>query len=261
MTVGSGAAEFGYERWLALLVTVGAAAAWEWSSRLGYVSALFFPPPSEIARALVRSANSGELGVHLWATMRRLGLGVALGGFSGLIVGLMMGWSPRLRAFADPFVATLHPIPKLAVLPLIMMVFGLGEASKVMVVALGVFFPMLINAVAGVRQIHAVHFEAAEAYGASRLQILLHVVLPGSLPLVLTGTRLAVNLGLLLTLAVELISAQQGLGKLIWLAWQTMRTEDLYAALFVIAGLGLGFNLLFALAARRYTPWNVERVQ
>lgn len=261
LTTDSAGPRFLAERGLAVLVFAAAVIGWEWAARGGAVSALFFPAPSAIVRALGRSAANGDLSTHTWATLTRVSLGFVLGGAPGLLVGLLMGWSPRFRAFIDPFVATLHPVPKIAVLPLVMMVFGLGEMSKVVVVAGAVFFPMLINAMAGVRQIHPVYFEAAEAYGAGPLQVFVHVVVPGSLPLLLTGARLAFNIGLLLALAVELVAAQQGLGKMIWLAWQTMRTEDLYAALLVIAGIGIIFNLLLARLTAYLTPWHVERAQ
>ncbi|MGH9382715.1 MAG: ABC transporter permease [Vicinamibacterales bacterium] len=249
------------ERVTAILVAVTALAMWEWAARAGAVSALFFPAPSQVLRTLSDLISSGTLATHMAATLQRVGLGFLLGGLPGLLLGLAMGWSPRLRALVDPFVATLHPIPKIAVLPLFMMVFGLGETSKVVVIAAAVFFPMLINAMAGVRQIHPVHFEVAEAYGANPLQVCTQVVIPGSLPMLLTGARLAFNVGLLLTLAVELVAAQQGLGRMIWLAWQTMRTEELYAALFVIAGLGVGFSFALAGLTKYLAPWHIARVE
>ena len=243
-----------------LVVLVGIALlGWEWAAREGVVSMLFFPAPSAILSALLHTVSDGTLATHVMATLGRLMAGLVLGAGPGLVAGLCLGWSPRLRTTADPLIAFLHPLPKIAVLPLVMIVFGIGEASKIVVVALGAFFPMLIAVMAGVRQIHPDTFEAAQAYGANRRQVFAHVVVPGSLPLVLTGLRLSFNIGLLLTVAVELTSAQEGLGKMIWLAWQTMRTENLYAALFVLAALGAGFNALLAAAGERLAPWQVER--
>jgi NitT/TauT family transport system permease protein len=118
---------------------------------------------------------------------------------------------------------------------------------------------MLINSMAGVRQLSPIHFEVAENYGANPLQVLTRVVIPGSLPLVLVGARLAVNIALLFTIAVELVSAREGLGEMIWLAWQTLRTEELYASLAVIGALGIVFNLLLQFSARRLVAWHAER--
>ena len=247
------------ERWLPAAVVAVALAVWEWRVRTGGLSALFFPAPSTIARTLVRLLTSGELATHLSATLSRLFLGFALGGLPGLILGLAMGWSRRLRAIIDPLIAATHPVPKIAVLPLIMIIFGIGESSKIVVVAVAVFFPMLINTMAGVRQISPIYFEVAKNYGASLFRVLTRVVVPGSLPLVLTGTRLGLNTALVLTIAVEVVSAQEGLGEMIWFAWETLRTEELYATLIVTAALGISFNLILQRLTARLVPWQVER--
>lgn len=246
-------------RLLLLALACAAATAWESLSRAEVVSSLFFPPPSLIARTVVDTLQSGLLVAHTAATLQRVVLGVVLGAGVGLALGLAMGWSSRLRALVDPIVALLHPLPKLALLPLVIMIFGVGEASRVVVIAIAAFFPMLISAMSGVRQIHPVAFDTAAAYGAGPRQVLFSVIVPGSLPMVLTGVRLAFNIGLLLAVAVELITAQEGLGKMIWLAWQTLRTEELYAALVVLGGVGAGFNALLQWVMRRAVPWREER--
>jgi ABC-type nitrate/sulfonate/bicarbonate transport system permease component len=118
---------------------------------------------------------------------------------------------------------------------------------------------MLINTAAGVRQIHPIYFEVAENYGARMIQVFARVVLPGSLPLVLSGLRLALNTALLLAIAVELVAAQEGLGAMIWFAWETLRTEELYATLAVAAALGIGFNFVVQRLTTKLVPWQVER--
>jgi len=247
------------ERWLSAAFVVVALAVWEWQVRTGGLSALFFPAPSAITLILVRLLTNGELAIHLSATLSRLFLGFALGGLPGLILGLAMGSSRRLRVLVDPFIAAAHPVPKIGVLPLIMIIFGIGEASKVVVIAVASFFPMLINTAAGVRQIHPIYFEVAENYGARMIQVFARVVLPGSLPLVLSGLRLALNTALLLAIAVELVAAQEGLGAMIWFAWETLRTEELYATLAVAAALGIGFNFVVQRLTIKLVPWQVER--
>jgi ABC-type nitrate/sulfonate/bicarbonate transport system permease component len=246
------------EWWLPLLITVVALAVWEWQVGSGGLSPLFFPAPSTIIQTLVRLLVGGDLLAHVGATLSRLFLGFLLGGVPALILGWAMGWSRQIRMVIDPFVAATHPIPKIATLPLIMIIFGIGESSKVVVVAVAVFFPVLINTMAGVRQIPPIHFEVAQNYGASQLKILTRVVVPGSLPSVLTGARLALNVAMLLTIAVELVAAQKGLGEMIWFAWETLRTEELYASLVVIAVLGISFNLLLQHLTARLVPWQIE---
>jgi len=249
------------ERWLTALIVVGILAAWEALVHAGALSPLFFPAPSVIAWTIARLLASGGLAVNVGATLSRVCLGFVVGGAPALVLGLVMGWWPRLRAVIDPLIAAAHPVPKIAILPLIMIIFGIGELSKVIVVAVAAFFPMLINTMAGVRQIPPVYFKVAENYGAGRLKTFTRVVVPGSLPLMLTGVRLTLNIALLITIAVELVAAQSGLGGMIWLSWQTLRTEDLYACLTVTAVLGMSFNLFLERLTARLVPWHAERVK
>jgi NitT/TauT family transport system permease protein len=178
----------------------------------------------------------------------------------GAALGLAMGSSQRLRSLLDPIVAALHPLPKIALLPLVMVVFGIGDWSKVFVIAVSAFFPLLVSAMAGVHQISPIHFEVARSCGASRAKVLTRVVLPGSLPMLVAGARLALNTALLLTMAVELVLTQNGLGSMIWMAWQTLRVEQLYAVLIVVSVLGFVFNTLLERLGARLAPWQGERV-
>jgi NitT/TauT family transport system permease protein len=250
---------FDTERWLAAGIAVALLLLWEVFSRLGIVSRMFMPPPSVIARTLAREFASGVMLTHLSATLLRVLPGLVLGAVPGLLLGLLMGWSLRLRRVADPFIAAFHPMPKLALLPLFMILLGIGEAPKIAVIAIASFFPMLLSAMAGVRQISPVHFEVARNYGAAPLQILTRVVLPGSLPMVLTGLRLAANVAMLLAIAVEIAAAQVGLGSLVWLSWQVLRVELLYATLVVTALLGISINLVLQWIGRRFVPWLPDR--
>jgi NitT/TauT family transport system permease protein len=245
--------------WPSLAIVVAFFALWELLVAVGVVSPLFFPPPSVIARTLLKSIGNGQMGLNVGVTLTRLMTGLLLGGVPGLLLGLLMGWSPRLRSVVDPLIAALHPIPKISLLPLVMIIFGIGETSKMVLIAVASFFPMLINSTAAVRQINPIHFEVAQNYRASRWNVLWHVVLPGSLPLVLTGARLAINTALLITIGVELVSARTGLGAMIWLAWETLRTEELYAALVVIATIGALLNATLYALTKRLVPWQVER--
>lgn len=246
-------------QWMPVVIAVVALAVWERLARAGGISTLFFPAPSAIARMLIQLLFSGELAMHTTATLSRLFVGFALGGLPALLLGLTMGWSRRLRAIVDPLIAAAHPIPKIAILPLIMLIFGIGETSKVVVVAIAAFFPILINAMAGVQQISPTYFEVAQNYGFNGVKVFTRVVVPGSLPMVLTGIRIALNTALLITIAVELVAANEGLGDLIWFAWQTLRTEQLYASLIVVTALGAGFNFFLQRLTAYLVPWHVER--
>jgi NitT/TauT family transport system permease protein len=249
-----------FGRWLPAAIVAVILAAWEVAVRSGELSALFFPAPSVIVRTLIRLLIDGTLVANVGATLSRVLVGFLLGGIPGVMLGLLMGWSRRLHAVVDPFIAAAHPGPKIAILPLIMIIFGIGESSKMIVVAVATFFPILLNTMAGVRHIHPIHFEVARNYGAGLGKIFTRVVIPGSLPLILTGMRLALNIALLLTIAVELVAAENGLGAMVWLAWETLRTEELYASIVMAAALGICFKLILHRLMQYLVPWRMERL-
>jgi len=247
------------ERLLPLALVLLFLLAWQLGVAVGLLEPLFFPAPTTIAAALLESCRTGELFTHLTATLLRVVQGVVLGCVPAALLGLVMGWSPRARVVLDPLVAAGHPMPKIAILPLLMVILGIGELSKVVAVAIAAFFPMLLSSMAAVRQISPQLFDVARCYGASRRQTLTRIVVPASLPLMLTGLRLSINVALMVTIAVELIASRTGLGTLIWLAWETMRTEELYAGIIVIAILGVTFSLVLKHAEKVLIPWQQER--
>ena len=241
-----------------VLVAVGLLITWEVLSRLGVLRPVLFSSPLVIGKTLVRSFASGEMTGHLLATLTRTTAGLALGAIPGLLLGLAMGWSGGLRRALDPILAALHPIPKIAILPLLMIFLGIGEASRIAVASVAAFFPMLINTMAGVRAINPLYFEVAQNYGASRYRLFSRVVLPACLPMVFSGLRLAANVTLLVTIGAEIVMADRGLGALVWLAWETLRVELLYATLVVIAALGIGLTGGLRLVRRAVVPWQVD---
>jgi NitT/TauT family transport system permease protein len=243
------------DSWIPALITLVGLLAWEWGAHVGRISPLFFPAPTVISRTIFTQMVYGTLLQNLLATLSRVSLGLLFGGSAGILLGLAIGASHRLRIIVEPFIAATHPIPKIAILPLILILMGIGESTKIFVAAMGAFFPLVINTAAGVRQIHKIYFEVAQNYGASRTKVLLRVILPGSLPAIMTGLLLATNITLLLTIAVEMVTARDGLGASIWMAWQTMRSENLWASLLLIALLGVGFNLLVRQLAQLFIPW------
>jgi len=250
---------FRLEWWLPALIAALILLFWEWQVKIGGLSALFFPAPSTIIITLKKLLTNGEMTKNLGATLFRVFAGFLLGGLPGLILGLSMGWSKKMRTIIDPFVAAAHPMPKIAILPLILIIFGIGELSKVIAIAIAAFFPMLINTMAGVRQISPLYFEVAQNYGANRIKVFTRVVLPGSLFMVFTGVRLALNISLLISIAVELVIAKEGLGAMIWFSWETLQTEVLYASLFMIAIIGIFLNFSIQRIALHIIPWYEEQ--
>lgn len=242
-----------------LSVVVGVVVVWELGTRTGLLSTLFIPAPSAILGALGRGLWGGELLSAAQSTAARLGTGLLIGGAAGALTGLAMGASRRVSRIFNPLVAAVHPIPKLALLPLFMVFFGLGEVPKVIVVSAAAFFPMLLSTMAGVRHIAADHFDAARTYGASRRQLLTRVVVPASIPMMLSGLRLAANIAFHSAIAVEMVSAKNGLGATVWLAWQILRVDQLFATLVVIAAMGVLLNVLLRALSRRIAPWLTAR--
>ena len=233
-------------------------ASWELMARTGLISAFLAPAPSTVARTIVEQFSSGQIIPHLAATLYRVSFSLVIGGSVGIAAGLLMGMVPRLRTIADPFVSAMHPLPKIAILPIVMAVLGIGDTARIAVISLGVFFPMMINTMGGVKQISRTHLDVARNYGAKGFKLFTRVVLPASLPMVLTGLRIALNLGLLITITTEIAGATVGLGALIWTSWEVMRMEVAYAALIVIMVLGILFNVIVKELTNRFAPWSVE---
>lgn len=231
---------------------------WEALVRTRVLDARFFPAPSQVVGTLVSLVLSGELPQDVGVSLSRIGAGFVLGASAGIVMGLLMGVSRIIRAAVKPLVATIYPIPKIAILPLVMLIFGLGEPSKYVIVAIGVFFLVLLNTAAGVMNIEKIYLDVGRNFGARRSDMLLTIALPGALPLIFTGLRLAWGTGLLLIVAAEFISAKSGIGYLIWNAWQTFAVEEMYAGLITISALGLLSFVVFDVLERRLIPWRAE---
>jgi ABC-type nitrate/sulfonate/bicarbonate transport system permease component len=212
---------------------------WEYVSINRIIPSVFYPRPTVIGQTLVNWFSTTAWQPILLPTLQRLLVGFALGSAAGYGLGLVLGYSRRTYQIIDPILSVIYPLPKISLLPLALVVFGLGDAPRQFIIALGAFFPMVINTTAGVKTIGAQYFAMAHIYGARPITIFWRILLPGSLPLALTGLRIAFNSAFVVTVAVELNTARDGLGYIVWEAWQTMRTEYLYAGLVLIALIGV----------------------
>jgi NitT/TauT family transport system permease protein len=238
------------------LVLIG---IWELAAQTGMIDVRFFPPPSKIFKVMWNMIENGLLMKHVWASLQRVFWGIMFGGIPALILGVSMGLYRNLRMVVEPVIAATYPIPKSAILPLILLIFGLGEASKIVMVATGVFYPILINSMAGVLEIPKVHFDVSKNFGAGRWQTFRTVALPGALPLIMTGLKLGVGLGLVLIAIAEMVGAKSGLGYMIWNAWEILSVETMYVGLITIALLGLCFTLILNELERVIVPWRSAR--
>jgi NitT/TauT family transport system permease protein len=241
------------------LTSVAAFAAllltWEAVARVGWVSALFLPAPTAIAAEAARMAASGELLRHLAASLVRVGLGFAVGAGAGTAAGLLLGASRLADAVGNPLIAATYPIPKIALLPLMILWLGIGEMPKVAMIALGVFFPVAINTYAGVRDTEPLMVKAAISLGARPGQVLVKVALPSALPMILAGYRLGAGIALLLVVSAEMINAQSGIGYLVLHAGDLMLTGQLMVGLVLLSLLGLASTWGLRALERWLVPW------
>lgn len=233
-------------------------AAWQLAAHTGVVDAVLFPPPTRIASCLAELAATGELGEHLWATLARLLPGYALGVSAGTVTGFAMGCFRPVNAALGPLFVALYSVPKIATLPMLLLIFGLTEPPLILSVAITVFFVLQINTLAGVRQIDARTLESARSCGASGLRMVRFVLLPGACPAVLTGLRAAAGLSVVVVVAVEFVASDAGLGHLIWNSWTLFQPDRMYAGIATVALTGALLSALLALVERCAMPWRHE---
>jgi len=238
--------------WLVFAIVV---AAWQAAGSLGLVSALFLPSPLAIVRALWRLAASGELWAHVSISLMRIGAGWIIGTAVGVAVGLAVGLFSLARAAGLPIVSALFPIPKIALLPLLILWLGIGETSKIATIALGVFFPTVIAVYSGVDQVPNNLIRMAQSFELPFLAIVRKVVLPGALPNIVAGFRISASIALLLVVSAEMIGAEAGIGAFVLQAGNLMQTDQLMAGVVVLSILGLAVARGIGALEARVTRW------
>lgn len=228
---------------------------WELASRGGALNPLFFPPPSAVAQTWWRLLQADGLGRDIRVSLLRLAAGFVLGALPGVALGMAMGlWAP-VRAAVLPTVTALYPIPRIAILPLVLVIFGIGESGKLFMIAFSVFFLMLLQTMAGVRGIEPVMLDVARSVRASRWRQYRSVAWPGALPSIFTGMRLALGFALIVIVGTEFLASSEGVGARIWRSYQILDIESMYAGLATTALVGWGLSLLVDLAERLALPW------
>ena len=231
--------------------------SWEVAVTLSGIPELFLPRPSAILVSLVNLfANKGLLydtGLTLW----RIFGGFLLGSMVGIFLGVMMGTSRRVFATADIFVAAIYPVPKISLVPLLVIWLGTGDLFLIVLAALGCLFPVLVNTVIGVRGCDPGLILAARDLGASRAQILRHVVIPAAVPAIFAGLRLALGIAIILVVAAEMQTARFGLGAKLHLAGQILETGDVFAILLLLSLIGVVLTKAQSAADRFVGRWRI----
>ena len=243
------------EHWIAIVSPIVLVVAWEWASAAGVLREAFFPRPTTVLTHLRRLVADGTLWAHTAATLARVAWAFALAAILGVAFGLAMGLWRRLRDGLDPVFAVVYPIPSVLFLPLVSFVVPAGEIAAIVTAAVTSFFLVAFTTTHGVRQIDRLVLEAATHYGARGWRLFTTVLLPGALPFIFTGLRLGLGYALIVAVAVEIVAANRGLGALLWLSWQVLKVEDMYATFLVIALIGAALSYGLAALRARLLPW------
>ncbi|MGI4855595.1 MAG: aliphatic sulfonate ABC transporter permease SsuC [Janthinobacterium lividum] len=220
------------------VLPVGLLVVWQLAVQVGWLSSRILPAPSAVVAAGAALVRSGEIWQHLAISTWRAGVGFAIGGGIGLVLGFITGLSRWGERFLDSSVQMIRNVPHLALIPLVILWFGIDESAKIFLVALGTVFPIYLNTYHGIRNVDANLVEMARSYGLSGPSLFLHVILPGALPSILVGVRFALGLMWLTLIVAETISANSGIGYLAMNAREFLQTDVVVLAILLYAVLG-----------------------
>jgi len=241
-----------------LLAVVGLSAfllLWHLAFVMRWVNPVLLPGPVEVGAAFWKLAASGDLFRHLAASLYRIGLGWIIGAAGGVALGAAIGLSTVARSVGIPAVSALFPIPKIAIMPILILWLGIGEASKVATIALGVFFPVAVATFGAIDNVPRNLVRMGQSFGVPFFDIVRKVLLPGALPGILSGFRISASIALLLVVAAEMIGAQEGIGALVMQAGNLMQTDQLLAGVAVLSMLGLAIGVALSRLERALLAW------
>lgn len=255
---------FSHRLTLSLMTLLAVLALWWLVTALQLIAPLFLPPPQQVLRQLLTIASAqgfmdATLWQHLAASLGRILLALLVAVAIGVPTGIAMGLSKTAHGILDPLIELYRPVPPLAYLPLMVIWFGIGETSKILLIYLAIFAPVTLSMLQGVKSAQQVRLRAAQSLGASRWQLLRFVILPGALPEILTGIRIGLGVGWSTLVAAELIAATRGLGFMVQSAGEFLATDVVLAGILVIALIAFGLELGLRTLQRRLTPWHGEQ--
>jgi len=243
------------DRSLAIGVPVVLVVAWEVAARAEWIDDRYYASPWAIADRAVTLARDGDLGRHAWASTKRVLLGFGLGASVGTVVGLVLARSRLLRAAFEPLLHALYVVPKLAILPILFLIVGIGELSKVLLIAIAVFFVVAISTFYAALLTPPGFLEVGQSFGASRWKTFRSITLPAALPQITAGWRLASGISVLMLVGAEFSNTNEGLGYLVWHSWNLFLAEQMYVGIVGIALLGVLFSGVVKWIGGRIAPW------
>jgi ABC-type nitrate/sulfonate/bicarbonate transport system permease component len=247
------------DRLFYLVSPIGLLVFWQLLIMLGFGDRRFIPAPSDIAQRFVAMIASGELAQHTASTLWRVFAGYAVGSVPAIAIGLLMAMYRPVRIFFDPLIAMLFPIPKVALTPLLLLTFGVGDASKIALVAIATFFPVIINTYAGAANIEKIYWDVAKNFGASETVMFTRIVFFGALPMIFAGLRIALAVSFIVVVAAEFVASKTGIGYLIWNSWELLQVDIMFVGIATIGILGLITSALFQEIERKVIPWKDAR--
>lgn len=230
-------------------------ALWEILPDAGLVDQTFFSPPSKIIQALYGLTLSGEIWVHVASSIQRSFWGLGLAVTMGISLGIFLGWFKRLEDFIDPVLQSFRQLPSLALFPVFILFFGIGEVSKVTIIFWSSLWPILLNTINAVKNVDKILIDSAKSLGASQRFIFLKVVLPAAVPGIMTGIRLGGAHSVVALVAAEMIGAEAGLGFLVFYSQETFKVPNMFAAIVSLAIVGLILNYLLIFIESQLTKW------
>ncbi|GAA5060552.1 aliphatic sulfonate ABC transporter permease SsuC [Nocardia callitridis] len=230
--------------------------AWQWAASTGAISATILPPPSKVLATAEQLWKAGELQHHLLTSLRRIVLGFTLGATIGLILGFVVGLSRIAEGLIDRTLQMLRALPHLALVPLLIAMLGIGEVPKVVLVTLGVIFPVYLNTVAGIRTVDPKLVQLGESYGLGRGARIRDIIVPGAMPMILTGIRYALGVAWLTLVVAETIATSEGIGYLAQNGRDMLRNDRIVLAILLYAVAGLLADQLTRVLEARVLRWN-----
>lgn len=241
---------------LAIAVPVVLLALWEWGGHADWYDTRFFPRPSTVWSEGVDLVRDGTLQEEVWITTKRVLAGFALGSLVGVIAGVILGVSRLTRAAFEPTLNALYTVPKLALLPAFLLLFGTrNDNAKIVLIAVTVFFFMWISTMAAIMSVSEGYREALRSFGANHLQMLRHVLMPAALPQVFVALRLSAGVSVLTVVGIEFVTGGDGIGNLIWKSWQLFIPERTYVGIVTVALMGFVFSAIVQFVGRLLMPW------
>lgn len=228
---------------------------WELGARTGVINPKFFPAPSAVLGVAGQMIADGTLIHHTLVSLGRVIPAFVVASALGIVTGLLMGWSPNIDAIADPLVSAFYPLPKVVLLPIIFLIFGLNDLSRMVALGAAVYLLVTINTVGGARQVDEAYLEAARDNGASGYRMVREVILPASLPHIFSGLSLAMGISFVLIVVVEMVASKSGLGYLIWNSWNLFTIKQMYVAVITINVLGIVFTYGIEAVGTYLTRW------